>query len=444
MTSWAAPLLVLLAAAAPALADPVIERVDTEVSRNRRLTVVIEATFSGRGELRLEGDVNGKRIRKRKKVRRAGTRRMRVKLDAKKLRLRRLRESLVFDVNAIASERGGASVERPVLETIPVPVVLLGGLGNELGSGGMDAFALALDLAAGGAYVRDGDAPTLIVHEYPSLEGSLSELAKDLNKTVRSALRGTSFARVDVVGYSMGGLVARRWLADKGAGKVRRMVFLATPNEGAPLAQVAGVALGSDLLEGAIGDLVPGLGDASGIGDVLDGVLASTIAPDTLRIFYPTYDWAFATVNIPFLGEQRISLTSGVLDTFGALLPEQFRGLDFTLDSPLTPLNDVGPDDRADYHAIGYTALPTELLGVEIGTLDEIDLGGLITGGEEFDPLTLADGEGDGLVPWRSLVMADTPGWADAIESTDLGIGTHVTLLADPRCIARVAEIVAE
>ena len=81
---------------------------------------------------------------------------------------------------------------------------------------------------------------------------------------------------------------------------------------------------------------------------------------------------------------------------------------------------------------------------MEIGTLDEVDLTALLAGGADFDPLSLASGEGDGLVPWRSLVMSDTPGWAGAITATDLGAGTHVTILADPICIARVAEILAE
>jgi pimeloyl-ACP methyl ester carboxylesterase len=434
----------LFSTAATALADPVIERVESKVSRNRRLTVVIEATFSGRGELRIEGDVNGKRVRKRKRVRRAGTKRLRVKIDAKQLRLRKLTEALVFDVKAVAEERDGGMVERPVQTTIPVPVVLLGGFGNELAPGGTSVFGVALNAATGGTYDLGTERPTMIAHDYASLDASLSELARELNKTVRAALRGTSFARVDVVGYSMGGLVARRWLADQGAGKVRRMVFLATPNEGAPLVQVIGLGLDSDLLGGALAGVIPGLGEASGLGDILDGVLDGTISPDTLRIFYPTYEWAFVTINVPFLGEQRIALTSNLLGTFGAFLPPELAGLDFNLDSPLTPLNAVGPDSRAAYFALGYSSLPTELLGVEIGTLDEVDFGALITGGDEFDPLSLATGEGDGLVPWRSLVMADTPGWSEAITATDLGVGTHVTILADPACITRVAEILSE
>jgi len=412
--------------------------------------VTIEATFAGPGELRLEGDVNGKPVRVRKRVRRAGTRRLRVKLDAKRLRLRRLDEPLVFDVKAIADEIDGAMVERPLLETVPVPVIVLGGLGNELGPNGVGAFGLAVDLASGGSYEQDGKQPTMIVHEYASLDRSLPKLAKGLNKTVRAALRGTSFARVDVVGYSMGGLVARRWHADKGAGKVRRMVFLATPNEGAPLAQLLGIGLQTDLLDGALSALVPGLDDTGGIGgvggvgDALAGLLGDVVSPDTLRTFYPTYPWLFITVPLPIVGDQRLAVTSELLETFGAFLPGELSGLQLDFDSPLTPLNRIAPDDRTEFFALGYSSLPTDLVGLEVGTLDEVDLTALLSGGDDFDPLSLASGEGDGLVPWRSLVMSDTPGWADAITATDLGVGTHVTLLADPICIARVAEILAE
>jgi len=434
----------ILAAAGPALADPVIERVETEVTRNRCLTVTIEATFTGRGEFRVEGTVNGKTVRKRKRVRRAGTRRFRVKLDAKKLRLRKLDEALVFDVNAVVSERDGGAAERPIHETIPVPVVLLGGLGNELGGGGIGAFGLAVNVASGGGYEQSGKRPTMVVHDYASLDKSLKSLAKGLHKTVRGALRGTSFARVDVVGYSMGGLVARRWLADRGAGKIRRLVFLATPNEGVPLAQVLGLGLQTDALGGALSGLIPELGDESGIGDALNALVGGSVSEDTLRTFYPSYPWLFVTVPVPFVGEQRLALTPELLSTFGAFLPEDLAGLDLDFDSPLRPLNNVAPDGRADYFALGYSALPTDLLEVEIGTLDELDVTALLAGGDDFDPLSLLSGEGDGLVPWRSLVMSDTPQWAAAITSTDLGVGTHVTILTDPACITRVAEILAE
>lgn len=431
--------------AAPALADPVLERVDADVSKKRRLTIKVEARLEGRGELRIEGDVNGRTFRKRKRVRRGGATRFRVRIDAKRLRIRKLDEPLVFSLRAIAEEKDGSRVERAVDRSVPVPVVFLPGLGNDGpgGEGGLGdiaslAFLAALDAGAGGAYQTGGDDPTLVVHPYASLTESLSASAKGLKKRVRRMLRGTSFACVDVVGYSMGGLVARRWAADHGRGKVRRMVFLATPNEGAPLAQLIGIGLESDLLGSLGGDLVPGLGDLSG---VLELLVAGDGTGDVLRTFYPTYPWLFVTLDIPFIGG-RLPVTQELIDNFGSFVPG-IDGLALDFSSPLTALNAVGPDDHATYHAIGYSALLTEGLGIELGTVDEVDVTGLISG-ETIDPLALASGEGDGLVPWRSLVMADTPAWFGAIDATDLGAGTHVTLLVDPACIARVVELLAE
>jgi hypothetical protein len=47
------------------------------------------------------------------------------------------------------------------------------------------------------------------------------------------------------VGYSAGGVIARLWAADGGAGQARRIVMLGTPNHGTTLADLAG-----DLLPG--------------------------------------------------------------------------------------------------------------------------------------------------------------------------------------------------
>lgn len=425
------------ATALTALADPVLERVDSELTGNRRLTVTVEAVLEGRGELRVEGEVNGRKFKKRKRVRRAGTARLRVNVDARKLRVRKLDGPLEFSLQAIAAERDGGSTTRPVERRVPVPVVFLPGLGNEtapdVASG---VFAAAVDLAAGGIYDTGGDAPTFVVHGYDSLGESLSSSARGLQKRVRRVLRGTPFARVDVVGYSMGGLVARRWAAD--GGKARRMVFLGTPNEGAPLAQLLGIGLQSDLLGSGLIPGLEGLGDLTGLLDALAGPDAAT---DVLRTFYPTYPWLFVTLDIPFFGG-RVPVTQELIQNFGSFVPG-LGGLQIDLSSPLTPLNAVGPDSATAYHALGYSALLTDQLGIEIGTVDEVDVTALLGGGE-IDPATLATGEGDGLVPWRSLVMADTPVWAAVLESTDLGTGTHVTLLADPACIMRVAEILTE
>lgn len=433
--------MALVATAGLALADPGIDRLETEVRKNRRLDIEVEATLGGRGEIRIEGNVNGRTVRFRKRVRKAGTKRARFKIDAKRFKLRKLDGPLTFDVTAIVEERDGASVEQVVQQTVAVPVVIVPGLGNELAPGGSDVFALALNLATGGAYTLDGKVPTLVVHDYTSLDSELTDLGKDLKSVARKSMRGSSFARIDAVGYSMGGLVIREWLAGKGRGKVRRAILVGTPNQGAPLAQVVSIALQTGQLGDAGGGLVPDLGDLGGLSDVLNLLGGEGEATEVLRVFHPTYPWAFITV--PFLG--RVGLTQQLLDQFGGLVPG-LGDLPIDLSSPLTPLNAVGPDPDAEFFALGYTALLSdELGGAQIGTVDEIDLTPLLSGNtEDLDLTALADGDGDGLVPWRSVIMSDTPTWRTAITSTDLGAGNHFTLLADPAVIARIVQILGQ
>jgi triacylglycerol esterase/lipase EstA (alpha/beta hydrolase family) len=65
----------------------------------------------------------------------------------------------------------------------------------------------------------------------------------DLRASARAlgaAARGTGARKVDVVGYSAGGVVARLWLRELGgAGLARHVVLLGAPNHGAGLAAAA-------------------------------------------------------------------------------------------------------------------------------------------------------------------------------------------------------------
>mgnify|MGYP002623216678 CR=1 FL=1 len=428
-------------AAATALADPVLERVDATPSRGRRLVVVAEAAFEGRGELRVEGSVNGRTVMVRKRVRRAGTGRLRARVDARRLRLRRLSEPLTFDLRVVAEGTDGTRTERAVRHTVAVPAVVLPGLGNEQTVDPAAALVGALALAADGYTISGRDA-NLVLHGYPSLDGSLRSHARGLDRRVRKLLRGSPFARADVVGYSMGGLVARRWLADSGSRRARRVVFLGTPNQGAPLAHIAALGLQGDALAGLAELIAPELGDLGALTALLDGLLVTDRALETLRTFYPTYPWAFVTIEVPFLGSQRLAITPQLIESFGGLVPG-LAGLPLDLESPLTPLNAVPPDARVEFFAVGYTRLVPEGAPVGLGTVDEVDLTGVLRG-EGVDVATLASGEGDGLVPWRSLVLADTAGWRPAVPSTDLRAGAHVPPPADPRAVARIAQILAD
>lgn len=54
-------------------------------------------------------------------------------------------------------------------------------------------------------------------------------IARDLGAHVDRVLRETGATQVDIVGHSLGGLVARYFMQTGGAGRVRRLVTLGTP-----------------------------------------------------------------------------------------------------------------------------------------------------------------------------------------------------------------------
>jgi triacylglycerol lipase len=134
---------------------------------------------------------------------------------------------------------------------------------------------------AGPELARGGEVPVLLVHGYNGTPASMGALAGRLRAAGRrvvavslpeqgtgdlrasaQALAGavdrTGAARVDLVGFSAGGIVARLWLAEEaGALRARRVVLLGAPNHGTEL---AGAAAGLDpgLCDGACAQLAPG------------------------------------------------------------------------------------------------------------------------------------------------------------------------------------------
>ena len=145
------------------------------------------------------------------------------------------------------------------------------------------AVAVAAGLArrAGSELGRAGEVPVLLVHGYSGTPASMDALAArlgaagrrvvavslpdqgtgDLRVSARAlagAVDRTGAARVDLVGFSAGGIVARLWLAEEaGALRARRVVLLGAPNHGTEL---AGAAAGLDpgLCDGACAQLAPG------------------------------------------------------------------------------------------------------------------------------------------------------------------------------------------
>jgi triacylglycerol lipase len=135
---------------------------------------------------------------------------------------------------------------------------------------------------APGAVRRVAEVPVLVVPGYNGTAASVGTLAarlraagrevevvelpdratRDLRTSSRAlgaAVDRTGAARVDLVGYSAGGVVIRLWLADPAqALRTRRVVLLGTPNHGTELAGAA-AALDPGVC-GSICQLAPGSG----------------------------------------------------------------------------------------------------------------------------------------------------------------------------------------
>lgn len=421
-----------------AFADPAIESVGRKVVKSRRLDVTVTASTARGGTVILDGIVsaNGvdRHVRLRKKVK-PGTRDVVLKIDPKRFKVRRVDGPLVFDFGISVSERGSQTrAENTFRHVVPCPLILLPGFGNETTPASLDLFATSLDATAGGIYGFNEEKPAAHVIPYDSTNDTLAVSARNVDTQVKAILKGSIFTKVDVVAYSMGGLVARRWVAERGPqsgrGKVRKMIFLCTPNEGAPLAYIANTAAAS----GTLGTL---LGDSAGLPIDLTpfvDALATPEAQNALRNFYPSYGWV--QVTLPFIG-------TTTLPPGSPFLPDSV--------SPLTELNANDPDPACDYHAVFYSSVITQQVGVEIGTVDKVDATSLLAiGGQggsvdfsQIDLAAFASGEGDGVVPAHSVRMDDVPVWKNAITDHDLGAGFHLTATIDPMATTLIALILA-
>lgn len=127
----------------------------------------------------------------------------------------------------------------------PVPVLVVHGYGGSV----RELAPIAARLRAAGRRVV---LVTLPVRGTPPLERSV--------RALHAAALGTGAPRVDVVGFSLGGIVARDWAAGIGKGHARTVVQLASPNQGAVLGR-ARVDGGREVLcapDNACGQLRPG------------------------------------------------------------------------------------------------------------------------------------------------------------------------------------------
>ena len=141
--------------------------------------------------------------------------------------------------------------------------VLVAALAVAVGVAVLAALAAGLARPAGPGPPAPGETPVLVVPGYNGTPASVGTLAARLRSAGRrvvvvdlpdrgtgdlrasatalaAAVDRTGAARVDLVGYSAGGVVVRLWLADPGrALRARRVVLLGAPNHGTDLAGAA-------------------------------------------------------------------------------------------------------------------------------------------------------------------------------------------------------------
>lgn len=173
-------------------------------------------------------------------------------------------------VAALVTALAWVGVAPPAAAVTRDPVIIVAGTFSP-------AFAnepLAARLRADGYDVHIFELPTLGAQDIRTTAAALDAFADD----VRSR---TGAARVDLVGHSQGGLVARTYVKDLGgASEVDSVVTLGTPNRGTYVANLVGfLGLGNCLAVIACQQMSIGssyLADLNAGGDAVDGVRFTT------------------------------------------------------------------------------------------------------------------------------------------------------------------------
>jgi len=148
----------------------------------------------------------------------------------------RFEENLRFPIEVTVSHGPRASTAR-TMATILLPTVVVPGYLNEMG--GLPGDVLTVFRRHG--YLEAGTAQTLFWLTYHSQVVTLEQGAQALDAYVRQVVLPASYAKkINVIGYSFGGLMARWNLAyvDGWGTLVNRLVLIGVPNEGSTMAYV--------------------------------------------------------------------------------------------------------------------------------------------------------------------------------------------------------------
>jgi triacylglycerol esterase/lipase EstA (alpha/beta hydrolase family) len=155
-----------------------------------------------------------------------------------------------FLKRALRGLREGDAPEVPALDGTRAPVVLLHGFG--VTSAVLRPLAARITRATGRPCIRLRLGCRLPLHL-----GDVRRSARRVERALDRIAARSSFAHVDVVGHSLGGLVATYWLKriDQGR-RIRRVVTLGTPHRGTPFALLGVLLFGA--ISPAVWQMLPG------------------------------------------------------------------------------------------------------------------------------------------------------------------------------------------
>jgi pimeloyl-ACP methyl ester carboxylesterase len=139
-------------------------------------------------------------------------------------------ENMQFAIRVTVTQGAAEATDRRVA-ILPLPTVIVPGYLNDL-SGEPDPDVISV--FAGRGYHASGRSPDLFWFVYPSRRLTIQDAASALAGYVRSVLSATYASRINLVGYSLGGLLARWNVAfEPGWDRiVDRLLLVSVPNEG--------------------------------------------------------------------------------------------------------------------------------------------------------------------------------------------------------------------
>ncbi len=165
-------------------------------------------------------------------------------------------DNIRVEVAVTVRDRTGTATSRTAVDLL-LPTVIVPGYRNE-STYVPDPILAAMERAG---YKSTGPAPTVFWAAYGSATLSVGDEAEEIGRYLRRVVRPAVYAsRINVIGYSVGGLVARWALAEDAAdwrGLVNRLVLVGVPDEGIVIAYLADRMLPATPLTGwAHGPLV--------------------------------------------------------------------------------------------------------------------------------------------------------------------------------------------